>query len=47
MDTEVEFARFVRANTSALLRTAYLLAGDPLSAEELVQDYIWDGERQY
>jgi RNA polymerase sigma-70 factor (sigma-E family) len=40
MDTEVEFARFVRANTSALLRTAYLLAGDPLSAEELVQETL-------
>ncbi|MCW2494085.1 SigE family RNA polymerase sigma factor [Jatrophihabitans sp.] len=35
-----EFAGFVRANTPALLRTAYLLCGDSLSAEELVQDTL-------
>jgi RNA polymerase sigma-70 factor (sigma-E family) len=40
MDAEVEFAQFVRSNTPALLRTAYLLAGDPLAAEELVQDTL-------
>ena len=33
-----DFASFVRAHTPALLRTAYLLAGDAVSAEELVQD---------
>jgi RNA polymerase sigma-70 factor (sigma-E family) len=40
MDVEVDFARFVRANTPALLRTAYLLAGDAHAAEELVQDTL-------
>jgi RNA polymerase sigma-70 factor (sigma-E family) len=35
---ETEFAAFVRANTPALLRTAYLLTGNALRAEELVQD---------
>jgi RNA polymerase sigma-70 factor (sigma-E family) len=35
---EAGFAGFVRENTSALLRTAYLLTGNAQSAEELVQD---------
>jgi RNA polymerase sigma-70 factor (sigma-E family) len=39
-DTDDDFAAFVRANTSALLRTAYLLAGDAVAAEELVQDTL-------
>lgn len=39
-DVDDDFAGFVRANTSALLRTAYLLAGDSVSAEELVQDTL-------
>lgn len=38
-DTD-EFTSFVRAHTSALLRTAYLLTGDPAAAEELVQDTL-------
>jgi RNA polymerase sigma-70 factor (sigma-E family) len=33
-----DFARFVRAHTPALLRTAYLLTSDRAGAEELVQD---------
>jgi RNA polymerase sigma-70 factor (sigma-E family) len=37
---EREFAAFVRANTSVLLRTAYLLTGNAHSAEELVQDTL-------
>ena len=40
MDVEVGFAEFVRANTAALLRTAYLLTGDGGAAEELVQDTL-------
>lgn len=40
MDAEREFAHFVRANTSGLLRTAYLLTGDGAAAEELVQDTL-------
>jgi len=36
------FAEFVRANTAALLKTAYLLTRDPVDAEELVQDsLVW------
>ncbi|HEY3736595.1 MAG TPA: SigE family RNA polymerase sigma factor [Jatrophihabitans sp.] len=35
-----EFTAFVRANTSALLRTAYLLTGSAGAAEELVQDTL-------
>jgi len=35
-----EFAGFVRAHTSALLRTAYLLCGNAGAAEELVQDTL-------
>ncbi len=34
------FAGFVRANTPALLRTAYLLTGNRYAAEELVQDTL-------
>jgi RNA polymerase sigma-70 factor (sigma-E family) len=40
MGDEREFASFVRANTSALLRTAFLLTGNALTAEELVQDTL-------
>lgn len=36
----VVFAVFVREHTPALLRTAYLLTGDRLAAEELVQDTL-------
>lgn len=35
---DVGFAAFVRENTPALLRTAYLLTGNAVQAEELVQD---------
>ena len=37
---EVGFAGFVRENTPALLRTAYLLTGNSQQAEELVQDTL-------
>jgi RNA polymerase sigma-70 factor (sigma-E family) len=37
---EVGFAGFVRDNTPALLRTAYLLTGNALQAEDLVQDTL-------
>jgi RNA polymerase sigma-70 factor (sigma-E family) len=40
VDVEPGFAGFVRANTPALLRTAYLLTGSGLAAEELVQDTL-------
>jgi RNA polymerase sigma-70 factor (sigma-E family) len=42
MSAEVDddFAEFVRANTAALLRTAYLLTGNAVSAEELVQETL-------
>jgi RNA polymerase sigma-70 factor (sigma-E family) len=40
MDAERDFARFVRAHTSSLLRTAYLLTGNGVAAEELVQDTL-------
>lgn len=36
-DDEVTFAEFVRVRSPALLRTAYLLAGDQGLAEDLVQ----------
>src|SRR3954454_16151109 len=39
-DVDDDFEGFVRANTPALLRTAYLLSGDAASAEELVQDTL-------
>jgi RNA polymerase sigma-70 factor (sigma-E family) len=35
---ELEFAVFVRAHTTGLLRTAYLLTGSAAAAEDLVQD---------
>jgi RNA polymerase sigma-70 factor (sigma-E family) len=38
--TEVGFSAFVREHTPALLRTAYLLTGNGLAAEELVQDTL-------
>jgi RNA polymerase sigma-70 factor (sigma-E family) len=38
--SELGFAGFVRENTPALLRTAYLLTGSSLAAEELVQDTL-------
>jgi len=37
---ERDFVSFVRANTTALLRTAYLLTGSSPAAEELVQDTL-------
>jgi RNA polymerase sigma-70 factor (sigma-E family) len=40
MDFERDFARFVREHTSSLLRTAYLLTGNAVAAEELVQDTL-------
>lgn len=40
MQREVGFPGFVRANTRALLRTAYLLTGNGQQAEELVQDTL-------
>jgi RNA polymerase sigma-70 factor (sigma-E family) len=40
VDTERGFAGFVRTNTGALLRTAYLLTGSACAAEELVQDAL-------
>jgi RNA polymerase sigma-70 factor (sigma-E family) len=40
VETERGFAGFVRSNTGALLRTAYLLTGDSSAAEELVQDTL-------
>jgi len=35
-----EFSVFVRVHSTALLRSAYLLTGDRLEAEELVQDTL-------
>ena len=35
-----DFASFVRARTTTLLRTAFLLTGDATAAEELVQDTL-------
>ena len=40
MRIETGFAGFVREHTPALLRTAYLLTGDGVAAEELVQDTL-------
>jgi RNA polymerase sigma-70 factor (sigma-E family) len=40
MEDARDFASFVRTNTSALLRTAYLLTGSAAGAEELVQDTL-------
>ncbi|MGN6606776.1 MAG: SigE family RNA polymerase sigma factor [Jatrophihabitans sp.] len=39
-EPEVDFTSFVRANTAALLRTAYLLTGSSGAAEELVQETL-------
>jgi RNA polymerase sigma-70 factor (sigma-E family) len=38
--SDLVFVDFVRANTSALMRTGYLLTGSTLEAEELVQDTL-------
>jgi RNA polymerase sigma-70 factor (sigma-E family) len=38
--TEAGFAIFVREHTRALIRTAYLITGSRLAAEELVQDTL-------
>ena len=40
VDTDRDFTHFVHEHTSALTRTAYLLTGDRLAAEELVQDTL-------
>jgi RNA polymerase sigma-70 factor (sigma-E family) len=40
MDGDGAFAQFVRTNTPALTRTAYLLCGNSLAAEELVQETL-------
>lgn len=40
MSQTLGFADFVRANTPALVRTAYLLTGSADAAEELVQDTL-------
>ena len=40
VSTDHGFTDFVRAHTSALLRTAYLLTGNSTAAEELVQDTL-------
>jgi RNA polymerase sigma-70 factor (sigma-E family) len=40
VSAQTGFAGFVRANTPALLRTAYLLTGNGYAAEELVQDTL-------
>lgn len=40
MTGPVEFTSFVRQHSTALLRAAYLLTGDRIEAEELVQDTL-------
>lgn len=51
MEVPAEFEAFVRASRPALLRTAYLLAGDRHRAEDLVQETLvrvarrWSGAR--
>ena len=40
MRGDVGFAAFVREHTPSLLRTAYLLTGNSVAAEELVQDTL-------
>jgi RNA polymerase sigma-70 factor (sigma-E family) len=40
MDDDALFARFVREQTAALLRSAYLLTGSSASAEDLVQETL-------
>jgi len=39
-DGDAQFAQFVRQQTAALLRSAYLLTGNGPAAEELVQDTL-------
>ncbi|MEO6701245.1 MAG: SigE family RNA polymerase sigma factor [Jatrophihabitantaceae bacterium] len=42
LDSDERYSAFVRAHTAALLKTGYLLARDPVEAEELVQDtLVW------
>jgi RNA polymerase sigma-70 factor (sigma-E family) len=38
MTDDADFSEFVHANTPTLLKTAYLLTGNPGTAEDLVQD---------
>lgn len=38
--TRTEFDRFVNDSSAALLRTAYLIAWDPVEAEDLVQECL-------
>jgi len=38
--SDADFAAFVRVHSTALLRSAFLLAGDRVDAEELVQDTL-------
>jgi RNA polymerase sigma-70 factor (sigma-E family) len=38
MTDDADFSEFVHANTPTLLKTAYLLTGNPVTAEDLVQD---------
>jgi RNA polymerase sigma-70 factor (sigma-E family) len=38
--TRTEFEQFVSGSTDALLRTAYLIAWDPVEAEDLVQECL-------
>lgn len=40
VDTDRDFTLFVHNHMSALMRTAFLLTGDGLAAEELVQDTL-------
>ncbi|GAA2734984.1 SigE family RNA polymerase sigma factor [Pedococcus aerophilus] len=40
MEPQQDFEEFVRARWSPLLRTAILLAGDPYSGEDLLQDTL-------
>jgi RNA polymerase sigma-70 factor (sigma-E family) len=40
MDNDVLFAQFVREQTTALLRSAYLLTGSSPAAEDLVQETL-------
>ena len=40
MSTGEAFSSFVHAHSASLYRTAYLLTGDPVEAEELVQDVL-------
>ena len=40
MDNDVLFAQFVREQTTALLRSAYLLTGNSAAAEDLVQETL-------